>query len=222
MGFYCSQHQCFDCEQKTADAGGLIFRCRWCERGYCEDCLDFEKTELIGENLKEYELLQYPSVTQAYYISCPACTEHHAAYPDEKAFCANQAAEIDAKYQIMLEEQEVSESSMTADKAMHKSLVPTPSDTQSLTDASTIDDSAVATPYFGIEEGSRSSKRKRKAAPSSFKLDMISLDDPGLPASPHEQVEINSSPTTRAKRKVSPTSKNIKSSSKRFRRSAPS
>ncbi|KAL8749506.1 MAG: hypothetical protein Q9184_006779, partial [Pyrenodesmia sp. 2 TL-2023] len=125
-------------------------------------------------------------------------------------------------YQIMLDEQEASEASMTADKEMHKSLLPTPSDTQSLTDASTIDDSTVVTPYFGIDEGSRSSKRKRKAAPSSFKLDMISLEDPGLPASPREQVEINSSPTTRAKRKVSPESKKIKSSSKRFRRSAPS
>lgn len=41
IGFNCSQHQCFDCQQKTTDAGGMLLRCRWCERGYCEDCLDW-------------------------------------------------------------------------------------------------------------------------------------------------------------------------------------
>lgn len=205
MGFNCSQHQCCDCDQKTADAGGLIFRCRWCARGYCEDCLDFEKTELIGDNLKEYELLQYPSVTQAYYICCPTCTDDHAANPSDKEFCASQAAEIDTKYQIMLDEQERDEESEA--KEVQKSSIPTPSDTVSLTDASTIDDSAVATPYLYTDDGGHSSRKKRKAAPASFKLDMIPLDGSEPPESPREPIEIRSSPSTRAKRKVSSESK---------------
>lgn len=47
----------------------MLYRCRWCERGYCEDCLDWDKTELLGENLKEYEILGFPAVSQAYYVS---------------------------------------------------------------------------------------------------------------------------------------------------------
>lgn len=204
MSFNCSQHQCYDCQQKTSDAGGLIFRCRWCERGFCEDCLDWDKTELIGENLKEYELLEYPSVTQAYYICCPSCTDHHASNPAEKTFCDEQAADIDMKYRIMLEEQDTKATS-----------IPTMSDTQSMTDASTLDDSAVATPFFGADDGGRSSRKKRKAAPASFKLDMISLDDSGFsPASPFNSDDII--PTTKVKRKVSPESKKA-NSSKRFK-----
>lgn len=77
MHFSCPQHQCVDCQQKTTDAGGMLYRCRWCERAYCEDCLDWEKTNLVGENLKEFELLSFPAVAQAYYIKCPDCTDHH-------------------------------------------------------------------------------------------------------------------------------------------------
>ena len=47
----------------------MLYRCRWCERGFCEDCLDWDTTELLGENLKEYEILGFPAVTQAYYVS---------------------------------------------------------------------------------------------------------------------------------------------------------
>ncbi|KAI4114708.1 MAG: hypothetical protein LQ345_004563 [Seirophora villosa] len=232
ISFSCTQHRCFDCEQNTASAGGLIFRCRWCERGYCEDCLDFDKTTLIGDNLKEYELLQYPAVKQAYYICCPTCTDYHAFNPTEKAFCDQQAAEIDARYQMMLDEQRAEEKEEEAAAAAaaaanpftpsaaharktHKSaivVVPTPpSDTQSLTDASTIDDSAVATPRFGAAAaddggGARcSSRRKRKAAASSFGLDSDPLllpasDDSKRASSPCEPVELDAA---RAKRKRS-------------------
>ena len=77
MNFSCPQHNCAECESKTGDAGGMLFRCRWCERAYCEDCADWEKTELLGENLREYELLGFPDVSQAYYVKCPECTDHH-------------------------------------------------------------------------------------------------------------------------------------------------
>ena len=135
--------------------------------------MDWDKTQLIGENLKEYELLQFPSVTQAYYIQCPTCTVDHSSNPAVKAFYDGQAADIDKDYQVMLEDQDANITS-----------IPPQSDTQSLTDASTVDDPALATPYFGVDHASRSSRRKRKAAPESFKLDMMSLDDSGLMPSP--------------------------------------
>ncbi|KAI4261277.1 MAG: hypothetical protein L6R42_003525 [Xanthoria sp. 1 TBL-2021] len=178
MGFSCSQHQCWDCQQKTSDAGGMIFRCRWCERGFCEDCLDWDKTELIGDHLKEYELLEFPSVNQAFYICCPSCKDHHDSDPAARLFCANQAQEIDKQYEIMLAEQNTKIAIVVTDLETPNS---TP-DTQSLTDASTIESSAVATPYCIMDEGGASSKKKRKAAPASFKVEALPLDDPSLAA----------------------------------------
>lgn len=72
-GFYCPQHECVECGNKTADAGGLIYRCRWCEHGFCEDCLDWGKEELIGENLPEFEMLNEGPGAGGFYIKCPTC-----------------------------------------------------------------------------------------------------------------------------------------------------
>ena len=151
MQFHCPQHQCADCLQKTGDAGGMIYRCRWCERGYCEDCLDFDQTVLLGENLKEYELLGFPAVTQAFYISCPACKAHHAEHPQAQEFCNNMAMQIDRQYKDTME-------------------VPMfPSRAESLTDATTLNDSGITTPQLECTTGLTSSK-KRKAVPTSFRL----------------------------------------------------
>lgn len=168
IGFSCPQHQCFDCQQKTTDAGGMLFRCRWCERGYCEDCLDWEKTELIGENLKEYELLGFPAVTQAFYISCPSCADHHEDNQQSREFCERQAAQIDAEYEKRVQEQE----SLNAAVETKRDL-PHSSRAESLTDATTLNDSEVATPRFGeadlaIPSTKSNSKSKRKATPGAF------------------------------------------------------
>ncbi|CAK4030448.1 Lymphoid-specific helicase [Lecanosticta acicola] len=73
MSFYCPQHQCIDCNAKTTEAGGMIYRCRWCERGYCEDCLAWETAELVDHTLPEFELLGFGEVAQAFYINCSNC-----------------------------------------------------------------------------------------------------------------------------------------------------
>ncbi|KAJ4368011.1 hypothetical protein N0V83_006366 [Neocucurbitaria cava] len=74
-GFFCPQHNCADCGKTTNNAGGLIFRCRWCPQGFCEDCLDWDQTELIGENLPEFELLGEEPTQGGFYIKCPTCIE---------------------------------------------------------------------------------------------------------------------------------------------------
>lgn len=195
MGFSCSQHQCWDCQQKTQDAGGMIFRCRWCERGFCEDCLDWDKTELIGDHLKEYELLGFPSVNQAFYICCPSCKDHHDSDPAARLFCANQAQEIDKQYEIMPAEQNAKMATVVTNLETPNST----SDTQSLTDASTIESSAVATPYCIIDDGGASSKKKRKAAPASFKMEALLLDDPSLAAAAFDSDSYASSTKKRRK-----------------------
>ncbi|TKA33633.1 hypothetical protein B0A50_00469 [Salinomyces thailandicus] len=72
-GFYCPQHECVDCGGKSGDVGGMTFRCRWCEGGFCEDCLDFEKIKLLGGSLPELEMLGFGPTEQAWYIECEGC-----------------------------------------------------------------------------------------------------------------------------------------------------
>lgn len=31
LGFICPQHECVGCQRKTANCGGMLYRCRWCE-----------------------------------------------------------------------------------------------------------------------------------------------------------------------------------------------
>lgn len=142
MNFNCPQHQCADCEQKTTDAGGMIFRCRWCERGYCEDCLDWEKTSLIGENLIEFELLGFPSVTQAFFIICPCCNDQHSEDIASRQFCENHAAQYESEYREILKEQGLA----VIAAETRKTAVNVPSRAESLTDATTLGESSVSTP----------------------------------------------------------------------------
>jgi len=165
MNFSCPQHQCVDCEQKTSNAGGMLYRCRWCERGYCEDCLDWEKTDLLGENLKEYEILGFPAVTQAYYIKCPNCTDHHIENSEAREFCERAAAEIDDKHKALVDEQALLAAAAEVAKKPKKA----PSRAGSLTDATTLDSSGISTPRIAQDQSTKSTSKKRKAAPATFK-----------------------------------------------------
>lgn len=142
----------------------MIYRCRWCERGYCEDCLDWDKTDLIGDSLKEFELLGFPSVTQAFFIRCPGCVDHHAANPAERELCESHAADYDSWYQIFLDEKQATE-----DAARKFPMAPA-SRAESLTDATTAQDSTISTPHLRAFDNNirTSSSRKRKAALEPF------------------------------------------------------
>ena len=167
LQFHCPQHECADCEQKTSDAGGLIYRCRWCERGYCEDCLDFDKADLLGDNLKEYEILGFPAVVQAFYIKCPSCKDLHAENPTEREFCDEMAQVYDAEFEDLMAGGD------EAVAASPKVTVSPFSSAASLTDGTTRDSSSVTTPrldhdgYEMIGSGKIESSRKRKADTSS-------------------------------------------------------
>lgn len=184
INFSCPQHECHDCSQKTSDAGGMLFRCRWCERSFCEDCLDWDKTKLLGDNLKEYELLGFPAVDQAWYIKCPRCTEDHELNTDDLALCEGAAKEIDEKYNQFLE----ARASTAAAEEENLKVIKIPSRDESLTDATTVQTSGATTPGLGGTDASLTSaerkckvtrrssgsdstapiSRKRKAAPVSF------------------------------------------------------
>lgn len=96
-GFYCPQHQCADCEQKTGNAGGMLFRCRWCEHAYCEDCMDWDMTKLIGGELVEMELYKYGERSNAYWVKCESCIESHRENPGYEKMCDEMEREWQAQ-----------------------------------------------------------------------------------------------------------------------------
>jgi SWI/SNF-related matrix-associated actin-dependent regulator of chromatin subfamily A member 5 len=122
---YCSQHQCFDCEKKTAEAGGLIFRCRWCEKGYCEDCMDWDTVKLLGESLPEMEMLNYYT-NNGWYVECQACVEYWKENPKDYKFVQKEKANIERKYDAFVKASEtgtgtpvtISEAETPAEEAM--------------------------------------------------------------------------------------------------------
>lgn len=84
---YCSQHQCAACTSKVGDAGGLLYRCRWCETAWCEDCMD-NKARLFGHALPELEMLGYGAVDDAYWVECEECVEDWETNPANKELFA--------------------------------------------------------------------------------------------------------------------------------------
>lgn len=100
--FYCPQHECVDCQAKTADAGGLIYRCRWCENGFCEDCLDWSNAKLIGETLPEYEMLGHESKQNAWYIDCPVCVKNWETDKQDLKRITGERERIEQEYEAFL------------------------------------------------------------------------------------------------------------------------
>ncbi|KAE8859919.1 hypothetical protein PTNB29_07150 [Pyrenophora teres f. teres] len=105
-GFYCSQHKCSECDKSTNDAGGLIYRCRWCPLGFCEDCLDWDQTELIGENLPEFEVMGEEAMPGGFYIKCPTCVETIAENKEHKEWLQNMEKQYEDKHHIWQQNRE--------------------------------------------------------------------------------------------------------------------
>jgi SWI/SNF-related matrix-associated actin-dependent regulator of chromatin subfamily A member 5 len=99
LQFYCPQHECHECASKTTDAGGMIYRCRWCQNGFCEDCLDWDNVKLVGHTLPEFEMLDFHKVTQAYFIECSSCLDRVANDPTERDAVARERDRIAKEYE---------------------------------------------------------------------------------------------------------------------------
>ena len=178
----------------------MIYRCRWCERGYCEDCLDWDKTDLLGENLKEYELLGFPAVTQAFYIKCPNCYDHHLEDHKARDFCARKAVKIDKQYEKFQQEQDL----LAAATEIAKKNIAPPTPAESMTYATTLVSSELTTPESEqMGKSPASSNRKRKAAPTTFGFDGVFVETSSGRNTPKRKAISSSykvSPTKRSKR----------------------
>jgi SWI/SNF-related matrix-associated actin-dependent regulator of chromatin subfamily A member 5 len=71
--FVCPQHRCCNCDANTQEAGGMLYRCRFCEKAYCEGCMDFDQAILVSNTTLEHRMLKFPEAQNAFYIECPAC-----------------------------------------------------------------------------------------------------------------------------------------------------
>ncbi len=131
-------------------------RCRWCERAYCEDCLEWERAQLLDDTLPELlALCDYVS-KQAYYIECPECCELERVDDGVRAERARMRAVHDAALQQAEEDDAVAKAAVRAAAAPIAAVAVAsvkeegpPSRSGSMTDALTIDESGVATPSTG-------------------------------------------------------------------------
>lgn len=96
--FYCPQHECFDCTKKTTEAGGLMYRCRWCEKGFCDDCLQWETAHLIDESIPEMEMLHYRT-NNGFYVDCHVCVGHWQKDPEEFQHVQREKLRIEKDYE---------------------------------------------------------------------------------------------------------------------------
>lgn len=138
----------------------MLYRCRWCEKAFCEDCMPFEKARLLGDSLKEYELLDFPAVTQAFYVDCHVCVEYHADpfHQAEKAFCAERAAHYDEEYEKKFGPEHIAQAIQRPSSASGS--------VQELTDAATVSTSGVSTPQLVTQEIPSISGFKRRVRES--------------------------------------------------------
>lgn len=55
--------------------------------------MNWEKTELIGENLPELEMLGFGAIEQAFWIKCEHCVERHQVDPAAREICEEMMTE---------------------------------------------------------------------------------------------------------------------------------
>lgn len=151
MNFHCPQHDCHDCERSTGNSGGLIYRCRWCHKGFCEDCLDPD-SKLLGETISEYEVLQFTPKRNAWYIHCTECQESQ----EDPAFgklIASMAEQHDKEHAELVQAQN-DNMDHSAELAASDLTMP-PSRDESMTDGITLESSGQATPLEHTREVER-------------------------------------------------------------------
>lgn len=168
------------------------FRCRWCERGYCEECLEWDKATLIGSTIIEFEILGCPANDHAFFIECPSCTDHFAENPGAKMFFEQEAVLYQQKYDDLLakeqadqehalKEKEKEQKAVAARVTMQTAISITSESSSpeapSLTGATTAESSGLATPQLSVKGDVPAGKRKN---PFSIAAALTGLATPQL------------------------------------------
>ena len=75
----------------------MIYRCRWCEKGYCEDCMDWDTVNLINDSIPEFQMLNYYT-NNAWFVECQTCVEHWKQDSGDYDFVQKEKARIERRY----------------------------------------------------------------------------------------------------------------------------
>ncbi|KAF2733683.1 ISWI chromatin-remodeling complex ATPase ISW2 [Polyplosphaeria fusca] len=151
-GFHCPQHECFDCGHKATDAGGLIYRCRWCDHGFCEDCLDFDTAAIVGENLPEFEMLGEPAPSSGFFIACPRCVDTASRDPEKQGWMADVAQSYAEQHEAWLQDEETQRVAFEAEQEQAIALRRARASEDDLDSVPGLTDTSIATP---VAYGSR-------------------------------------------------------------------
>lgn len=84
----------------------MLYRCCSCANSFCEDCLDWDNTELLGDTLEELDLLSFGVTDQAFYIKCSRCCGKSAKGLEVQESFGKSNAEINEYPTIVLESDE--------------------------------------------------------------------------------------------------------------------
>jgi SWI/SNF-related matrix-associated actin-dependent regulator of chromatin subfamily A member 5 len=174
--FHCPQHQCGSCGQKTGDAGGMLYRCRWCEKAECEDCLDWQMFKPIGDNLIEYELLGYNSMTQAFYVQCKSCSINFAKNEDDRKVCEILEKEWVEEWEKRFGQATDGDASEVTSVAMERT---GSAGEDSLTDAMTIDTPGLQTPTVNDDDNEVVFVGKKRKYQGEGLMDMVKREKVG-------------------------------------------
>ena len=118
--------------------------------------MNWENTLLIGETLKEFDMLGFPEVNQAYYVECHRCVAYYQADKNARKIRDRRAMDIDKSHEEYFEEQCRAENQEEDIDRREDSI----SDIESMTEGPTLDNSALSTPPPAEEQKPMSRKRK--------------------------------------------------------------
>lgn len=121
---------------------------------HCEECLEWDNTNLLGDGLKEYRLVNYPFNNNAYYIECEHCVHEHNTNKNWAKMIDMMAEEFDEEYVDFIAKEEAAKEKEAAKSCELAGALPfagaaVPSAPESLSDGMTIETPGIATPALG-------------------------------------------------------------------------
>ena len=75
--WHCPQHECDECGRRSAQVGGMLFRCSHCPKAFCEDHLPLDAN--IMKTCERFQKLGQRHPKQACFILCSDLCSHFAA-----------------------------------------------------------------------------------------------------------------------------------------------
>jgi hypothetical protein len=164
-----------------------MYRCRWCEKGHCEDCLDWTKARLLGESIPEFEVLGFENKKNAWFVECQGCISEFETNPPWKTMIMEMKVDAEQQYEAWSRAPEAVEEDM-------KQEIPVPLEVKKI-EASKAKTPKEKTPKEKTLEmkeeaksaGSKQSKLNFTAPRPKSAVSVASAAAPAFPQPPHHE-----------------------------------